>query len=158
MSVDFYSLFEIAQIRAINSAIVPTLDSIWRIRCRAYSEQFHTPLHVVMYELDPMFVMQQLYESQYTPGLVDEELEEMLDVLNKIKDPEYSRMSAQETEDLVDAVLNKEISRLAKKKAPTQENIKQEIKAAEAKPKSGGMDFAELEKLESKENTSGFKD
>ena len=129
------------------------------MRCRDYSVKFSTPLHIVV-DLDPMFVLQALYESQYPPSIVEEELEELLDILNKIKDPSYKRVSQQDTEDLVDAVLNKELARAAKKKSPTQESIRSEIIANQAKPKSGSMNFGELEKLESQSeaNKSGFKD
>ena len=69
-------------------------------------------------------------------------------------------MSEEETENLVDAVIMKEMARLAKKKPPTLEAIKEEVKAAETKPRSGGMDFSELEKIDSEGESgqSGFKD
>jgi hypothetical protein len=158
LNFDFYSLFELSQIKAIQSALDPSLDSIWRMRCRDYSVKFHTPLHTVINDLDPIFVLQQLNEDRYHPSVVEEELEELLETIYKIKDPTHSKMSDQETEDLVDAVLNREIQRLAKKKAPTQETIKAEIKQAESKPKSGGMTFGDLEKMESKAevNKAGF--
>lgn len=158
--MDFYQLAELCQIKAIHAAIEPSFDSIFRIKCRQYSERFHTPLHIVVNELDPIFVLQNLYEVEYPPSIVDEELEELLDILQKIKDPKYSRMTAEETEELVDAVLNREIERAKKKKAPTQETIKSEIKASEVKPKSGGMKFNDLETMESnaEANRGGFKD
>ena len=162
--MDFYSLFELGQLKAIHSALEPSVESIWRIKCRDYSQQFHTPLHVVMNELDPVMVLQALYETQYPPSIVNEELEELMDTLQKMKDPTYSRMTHQQTEDLVDAVLNKEIARAAKKKSPTQQEITSEIKADEIKklttPKKGGMDFSQLENLESKaeSNKAGFED
>lgn len=166
--MDFFSLFELAQIRAINSAIDPSMESIYRIRCREYSQKFHTPLDRVMNELDPLMVMEALYEEKYPPSCIEEELEELLDILHKAKDPTYSRMSAEETEALVDAVLNKELARAAKKKRPTQETIQSDIKAAELKPtpapskgrplKSGSMNFGDLEKIdaESERNKGGF--
>jgi uncharacterized protein YejL (UPF0352 family) len=156
---DFYSLFELAQIRAINLAIEPSLESIWRMKLREYSQKFFTPLHEVQ-ELDPLFVLQALNEERYHPSIVDEELEELLDTLNKMKDPKYSRISKEDLENLVDNVLNKEIARAAKKKAPTPETIQAEVKAAESNPKSGKMAFGDLEKLEavSEANKAGFKD
>jgi hypothetical protein len=154
-------MLELAQIRAIHAAIEPSSESIWRMRCRDYSERFHTPLHVVMSELEPLFVMQQLYEAQYPPKIVDEELTELLETLNKIKDPNYSTISAEEMEDLVDAVMNKELRRLSKKKRPTQEVIGHTAKVADTtqtKPKSGSMKFDDLEKIDSRSESgkSGF--
>jgi len=149
----FYDLFDICRLRAIALAIDPTTESIYRMRCREYSEKFHTPLHVVEKELDPIFVLQHLYEVQYSPRVIDEELNEVLEQLYRIKDPNYNPMTKAEMEDLVDAVLNKEIERLSKKKRPTQETIKNEIKKEilkeeNQKPKKGSMDFGDLEKIE----------
>lgn len=156
-----YDIFELAQLRAIHSAIEPTSDSIWRMKCRDYSVRFHTPLHVVMNELDPLMVLQALYEDQFHPSIVDEELQELLDKLYVIKDPEYSRMSKEETEELVDSVLNKELERASRKKRITQQTIEKEIKEAEViKPKQGSMSFGDLEKIdeEAEANKSGFED
>jgi hypothetical protein len=160
--MDYYSLLEFSQLKAIHLALEPSIDSIFRIKCRDYSQRFHTPLHVVMNELDPMVVLEALYEEQYRPSIVEEELEELMDRLYLMKDPNYSRMTKEQTEDLVDAVLNREIERAKKKKAPTQQTILDEIKRADTKPqnpKSGAMDFSQLEKLESKSeiNKSGFE-
>lgn len=150
----FYDLFDLCRLRAIGLAIEPTTESIYRMRCREYSEKFHTPLHVVENELDPLYVLGHLYETQYSPRVVDEELNGILEELYKIKDPNYAPISKEDLEDLVDSVLNKEIKRLSKKKRPTQETIQHEIKKSDAKPKSGSMNFSDLEKLEDNAETN----
>jgi hypothetical protein len=163
--MDFYSILEFEQLKAIQAAIEPSMESIYRMRCRSYSQKFFTPLHEV-YDLDPSLVLQSLYEDQYHPSIVEEELEELIEKLYIMRDPNYASMSKQEIEDLVDSVLNKEIARAAKKKRPTQETIQTEIKAAEikkpeidVKPKSGSMSFGDLEKIDSKvEGKNGFED
>lgn len=146
---DFYNLFELAQLRAISNAIEPTIESIWAMKCREYSQAFYTPLHVVVNELDPMFVLQSLYETHYTPASVDEELEEILEKLYKIENPLYEKISKEEMENLVDQVLNKELKRLGKKKEISKkiELPKKEVE----QPKSGFMKFDELEKQESQD-------
>lgn len=159
--MDFYSLLELSQLNAIQAAIEPTIASIWRIKCRQYSEKFHTPLHTVMNKLDPIFVLQALYEDQYSPGVIEEELEEILEKLYRIKDPTYSSLSKEDLENLVDSVMNKEIKRLSKVKPITEEKITSEkIKVSVNKLKQGGMKFDDLEKLDSvsEENKGGFKD
>lgn len=161
--IDLYSLFELSQLKAIEQAINPTLQSIWLMRAREYSVKFHTPLHVVVNELDPIFVLDMLNQDKYSPAEVREDMEGILEELYKIKDPAYESLSAQDTEDLVDAVLNKEIARLNKKKnkTPTQQEITSDVIAAESvKPKSGGMDFSQLEQMESATELpkSGFED
>ncbi len=160
--MDFYSILEFCQLKAIALALDPTAESIFRIKCRQYSREFHTPLHLV-YELNPMIVLGALYEDQFSPSLVEEsgELEEVMDKLYTMQDPTYSRMSKQDLESMVDNVMNKELKRLSKDKPPTQEKISSEIKAAEnKKPKSGGMDFGQLESLESQSEAgkNGFKE
>ena len=162
---DFYSLFELAEIKAINAALQPTLESVYRTRCREYSTLFHTPLHVVMNDLDPQMVLLALNEERFTPRIAEEEIDELMEILYKIKDPKYTRLSKEDLEEMVDAVLNRELARAEKKKkkAPTQQEIASDIKAADSKPKtpkSGGMNFGSLEKLEadSEANGPGFKD
>jgi hypothetical protein len=110
-------------------------------------------------------VLEALNESKYPPSIVEDELEELLDILNKIKDPTYNRMTHEETETLVDMVLNRELARTAKKKRPTEQTIQEEIVKAAVKtnekrttPKSGGMSFTDLDRVESQAETnkSGF--
>ena len=113
-----------------------------------------------MNELDPITVLQALYEDKYHPSIVEQECEDLLEKLYLIKDPTYTRMSKEDEEAMVDAVLNREIARAAKNKRPTQETIQSEIKKAESKPlpKSGGMDFGNLEEIDAKgeANKEGF--
>ena len=90
-----------------------------------------------------------------------------MDELYTIQNPEYSRISKEQLEELVDAVMNKEIQRASKKKPVTQQTIAEDIKESVSKkpiekkdppvklPKSGGMNFSDLDKLESnQENNS----
>lgn len=166
--MDFYSVIELEHIKAIQAALEPTLDSIWRLKCRAYSQKFFTPLHVVMYELDPVMVLQALYEDQYHPSSIGEEMDSLLERLYTIRDPNYQAMSNEDIEDFVDAVLNKEIARLAKtKKVPETKITSQKAKTETpetitlpGKPKSGGMKFNDLAATEEKAEAgkAGFED
>ncbi len=156
--MDFMELFEFYKIQAISNAINPTMDSIWRLKCREYSKNFNTPLWEVENVLDPRHILLSLEEEKYHPSIANNEMEELLDELYRIKDPTYTKMSKETLEELVDHVLNKEIKRLNSKKAPTPESIEAEIKKSESRtPKSGSMNFSDLEKIESEPNT-GFKD
>jgi hypothetical protein len=161
--MNYYDLLEHAELLAINAAISPTAESIYRMKCRAYSQQFHTPLHLV-YELDQAIVLQALYEDKYHPSVVEEELEELLEKLRKIEDPSYTRLSDAEVEDLVDAVINHENKRKGNKpKKKTSEKTLLEKNTSEivdlpTPPKSGGMSFGDLEKSDeaSESGRSGF--
>lgn len=150
--LDFYVLLELAELRAIHAALSPDANFAYRARCRQYSTLFHTPLHVV-YDLDPLFVFQSLQEEKYTYRETHDDLEGILELLYRIRDPQYVTVSQQDTEDLVDAVLNKEIERAARKKTPIQEtysSLPEQKPAPKAKPKSGSMSFGDLEKADEK--------
>ena len=143
---------------------MPSPESIWRFRLRQYSQKFFTPLHEAE-KLDPLYIMQALYEDQYNLGVAREELEDLIEILQKIKDPSYSKMSEQDMEDMVDAVINRELARAAKKKPPTLEAIAEATKVAAAKPKdnpnppkSGSINFGSLQKLEGVDNKGKFED
>lgn len=156
-----FELLEQAQLLAIESAISPSEESIYRLKCRQYSEKFFTPLHLVE-ELDPMRVFLALAEDQYHPSVVQDELEELLEKLYKMQDPNYSKMDKQEMEDMVDAVLNKELKRLGKKN-PKKSLLDKKTSEKEKKPippKMGSMSFENLEKADeaSEAVKGGFKD
>ena len=161
--MDFYTLLEHSQLLAISSAINPTVESIYRIKCREYSVQFNTPLHVV-YDLDPCLVLQALFEDQYHPSIVEEELEELLEKLYKIQDPSYSKVSNEELEDLVDSVINFENKRKKNKNTQLKEDIQKTLLKKNTfekvkkptTPKSGGMSFENIDNDE--ENLTDFKD
>jgi hypothetical protein len=113
-------------------------------------------------DLEPTLILTALFESEYHPSTAGEDAEELLETLYEIQDPNYQKVDPQETEDLVDMVMNRELARMEKKKALTQQTIVEEIVKEEAKkahkPKSGKMDFSSLEKMESREEegTAGF--
>lgn len=148
---DFYEVMQIAEVKAIHSALDPTMASIWRRKCRDYSLTFHTPLHMV-YQLDPEFVLQNLYEMEYTVNGVSEDLESILEYLYKAKDPTYQPINPAETEELVDAALNNLIKKGLGKKP------KQVEKKEVSLPKSGGLSFTDLAKAEesAEQGKSGF--
>jgi hypothetical protein len=159
----YYDLIELAEIKAINSAIFPSTESIYRLKCRQYSEAFFTPLDRV-YDLDPQLVLQALYESKYPPSVVENELEELIETLKRIEDPRYTRVSQEEIEDLVDAAINNLNRIKGKKKTVIEESLldkdSKELKKQPIPPKQGSMSFENLQQLEesSENNTKGFRD
>lgn len=142
----FDEFLEFHQIKAVYSALNPGFESVWRAKCREYSIKFHTPLHLV-HTMDPEFIVQNLYEDEYNKKHVNNNLDEILDQLRRIKDPTYEPLPQQEIEDLVDAVLNKEIKRNSKKAV-----------SVEPPPTQGGMSFGNLAKQDEAEHGKSFKD
>jgi hypothetical protein len=152
--IEFNDFMEFCKLRAIACALEPNMESIWRRICREYSLKFHTPLHLV-HELDPDFILTNLYETDYTISNAKENTREYLDVLYRMKDPNYEELVQEDLEDLVDAVMMKEM----KRKGEVRGEVKPE-KIWSDLPKSGGRKFTDLEKLEteSESTTFGFKD
>lgn len=148
--MDFYGLLEHIQVKSILFALSPNDQSIWRGMCREYSEKFHTPLHVV-YELDAEFVLTNLFETEFSTKNVKKNLDEILDRLYRMRDPNYEAMDNAELEDLVDAVLNKEMKRKGE--------IRNDPKIEEPKPTQGGVNFAGLDRMDeiAERGKSGFK-
>lgn len=130
------------------------------MKYREYAETFHTPLHDVV-KLDPEFVLRHIYENKYSHSEVNGELEDFLEKLYQFKDPSYQRITNEETEALVDAVLNKELKRAGlQKETIGNKPVPQKEAKEPAKPKSGGMKFDDLEAQESKAEgpKAGFED
>jgi len=100
--------------------------------------------------------------------LIHDEMEDLLDKLYTMQDPTYSRMNKQDLEDMVDAVMNKEIKRLAKTKDPITGELKNPLLAKKTSdkevkpipPKGGSMSFESLEMSDeaAEGNKGGFKD
>lgn len=160
--MNFYDLLETLYLKSVKTALDPDAEALWRAKCRAYSAKFNTPLHLVN-DLDPEFVLTNLYELENTREHVTENLEEILDKLYKARDPDYEPMDDEEVEDLVDAVLNKEIKRLGQKpilvaKPKNAEKVLAPIETAE--PKSGGLSFDNLNRQDEMSDfgKNGFED
>ena len=154
--MNFYDLLECIQLKTILTALEPDSESLWRAKCRDYSQKFHTPLHLV-FDLDPEFVLLNLYEEDNTTKKINSNLDDVLDRLYRIQDPTYAPMLDEEVEELVDAVLMREMKRKGEIKPDKSE------KSVLAKPTlekiapitSGGLKFDDLNKLEADEMGKG---
>jgi hypothetical protein len=158
--MDFFDVLEYWQIEAIKLALKQDAQYVWRRKCREYSQMFNTPLHEV-YKLDTDFVLQNLSEATYNTEHVHENIDEILDVLRKTKDPTYEKFEQEEIEDLVDMVINKENKRKTKmnQEVSLPGKMPVEPKVVKDLPKKGGISFKELAEKESEElGKDGFKD
>jgi len=87
--MDFDDLLQYCQAEAIANKLLPTQESVWRKICMEYSHRFHTPLHQVL-ELDPEFVISVYYEDQLKTWDVEERIDDILDIIYSIEDPDYN--------------------------------------------------------------------
>lgn len=150
----FKDILDSAHTQAIHDKMIPSDDSLWRKFAREYSKNFSTPLHLVL-DMDPEFVMLQLYEQRYDDLDMDEpeNIEFLNRVLRMIKDPSYVQEEEEELEDFVTMAEEQEKERLAKGK-PIHPGMKvrNNLEALETQlpipadlPKQGFVDFSKLD-------------
>lgn len=114
--MDLTDLIDYCKAQAIANALEPTQDSIWRQMARSYSKTFSTPLHEVM-ELDPEMVILSHFENQMDSIKdVEERLEEFLDTIYGIEDPEYQKQKESELNDFIKQSEQEEEGRVEKGK------------------------------------------
>jgi hypothetical protein len=147
-------IIECCQVEAIANKLDPTNAVRWQRFCRDYSKVFNTPYHQVL-QMDPEFVILAVYEEQLDNVDVEEKMEELMDRVLSIEDPDYEktkeqdilefmRMSEEEEEERIKA--GKPVFQKKKKSIP-----KKEEKLPENLPTSGGINLSYLEKLDREE-------
>ena len=151
--MNLFELSDLAELRAIDSKLNRTEDSIWRYYERQYSEKFHTPLHQVS-ELEPLFILQALFESQFDSLSLSEdgELNSLLDRLYSIQDPNYDAEAEKAELEFNKKAEEEEEERLAKlaaKKKKKQKNASE--KKSPIDKKNGGIDLSYLASLQETE-------
>lgn len=142
-------LVEFCQAEALAAKLVPDDASIWRKICRDYSKKFMTPLTEV-HKLSPEFVLTSIYEEQLDAQNVDEALEDLLDAVYTLEDPEYEAEKEQQLSDFIDTIEAEEEERVKKGK-PIHPGMKEEstlVPKTEQKkelPTSGYLNLSYLE-------------
>lgn len=163
--MDFSELVEHCQAEALANKISPTNESLWRHFCRSYSKKFHTPLHIVE-ELEPLAVLQAVYEDGMSDFDVEDNIEDVMDQLYSLQDPNYEKQKNNDLKDFMKRALIEEEQRLASGK-PIHKAMKQEVslpkgtsentKSDDKKlPQSGGINLAYLEKEDSEDEYGDF--
>jgi cysteinyl-tRNA synthetase len=168
----FKDLIDYCRLEAYYSAMVPTEDSVWRAFAREYSAKFHTPLKTVMDDLNPEFVILNVLEAQMEGVEVDENIEQILDIIYTISDPEYSAQKASEQAEFDARTVKEEKERKMRgesihkyllrnsvKKQKMAETAKQKPQQASpippGSPTKGHIDLSYLDAEE--KNSQGFK-
>ena len=92
--LNFKELMDTCEAEALSDKLSPTEASVWRRICRAYSEKFHTPLHLVE-RMDPEYVIKHHFDAQLEDTDPDEMIEEYLDNIYSLKDPNHEKTKDQ---------------------------------------------------------------
>lgn len=110
------------------SAIADSLnageEANYRYICRQYSKTFFTPLHLV-YDLDPEMICRAFFEHQMDQRDAEKELENLLDTIYELEDPNYTAEKREELTDFIKEAEKQERDRIAKGK-PIHPGIKRE--------------------------------
>lgn len=132
----FRELLQYCKAKAIADLLSPTEESVWRDACRTYSENFNTPLHVVL-KMDPEHILLNNFEKQLEDVDVDKSVEELLESVYKIENPNYMEEQEQELQDYIDKVVEEE-------KHSKKTLLKKEEVAPQNTPSGGSVDFSDL--------------
>lgn len=154
--MDFNELLQYCQAEAIASKLLPNPESMWRRICMEYSQKFHTPYHQVL-ELDPELVVLAYYEDQIKTWDVEEQLDNILDIIYSIEDPNYDIEKERQFRLQIKKMEEEEVGRLERgeaihpslakegivpiKTAPIPENTPEEPPVSANIPTSGGTSF-----------------
>lgn len=98
--IEFKDLADYCQALALANKLHPTDEAIYRSFCRQYSRSFHTPLHQVL-DLDPIVVMTAIYEDQLEEISLDDNMEQIMDLIYQLEDPEYAQQKRDELKQFI---------------------------------------------------------
>lgn len=145
--MELKDLLETAQALALANKLAPNEEAAWNRVARAYSKTFHTPLHEVV-KLDPEQVALAYYEEQMESWKEDEHMEDILDLIYGLQDPNYDANKEKELREQYKRIEEEEAIRIAdgraihhslEKKAPTEKTL----------PKGGSLDLSYMGDKES---------
>lgn len=133
-------LIETCKAKALESALIPSFDGVYKSFCRRYSIKFHTPLYLV-YKMDPEEVIQTIFDDQYENYDVIEKIEEILEQIYTLESPDYKKQKEEDIVDFIKAAEEREIARIKRNKILEEDR---KVIKIEEKPKQGSVDFSSL--------------
>src|SRR5579863_6632204 len=107
----FDELLDAASAEALACKMEPTVESTWRKIARTYSERFCTPLDQTL-KLDPHMVALHVFESNLESYDNDEHLENLLDMIYTLSDPDYAAQKEVELEEFIKESRRQEAERI----------------------------------------------
>jgi hypothetical protein len=151
----FEELLDLATAEALASRLEPTEDYAWRKICRQYSKKFFTPLHEV-FAMNPEEVALHVFEDTLETFDTDEHMEQLLDLIYTLEDPEYAKHKEEEMQEFINDAVREEQERtregrpihpaLGKDQSSGKLNSKAEIRKEASLPAGGMVDLSYLDK------------
>jgi hypothetical protein len=104
-------LLDTCYAEALSNKLAPSPEASWRNICRRYSKLFATPLHIV-YSLPHEDVALALFEENLEALDPDEHLEQLLDLIYTLDDPEYAKQKEEDLAEFIADAAQQEKERL----------------------------------------------
>lgn len=145
--MDFKDLIDLCKVQAIADILEPTENSVWHSICRSYSKKFGTPLHLCLDgTISPEDIVYAEFADQLEDFDLDKDLENILDKIYMLEDPDYEREKRIELRDFIKKAEKEEEERVEKGK-PIHPGIKSEndLEPKNDFPKNGSIDLSHLE-------------
>lgn len=159
----FQELIEYCQTAALASKLAPDDEAVYRTLCRTYSEMFNTPLYLVK-QMEPLDAILEVYEKQFSDIDVEENLEQILDMLYGLEDPDYATTKRNELKEFMKKAEEEEKKRIEEGrpihkslKSPSSKKtvLETPLPEKEKTPTGGSINLSYLEAEEAEE---GFND
>ena len=149
----FQEILNACQIEALDSTLNPTEDYVYRKMCRAYSMKFNTPL-LEVYKMDLEHIAQNLLELKHEDVDVEDSIDSIIELINKIEDPNYQANEDKEMDEFVKASEELEEERLKQGLKPgsiKKSLLKKEEEKPKIQPQGGSINLSYLEDMEKEE-------
>ncbi len=150
----FDELLDLCSAEALASKLAPTSDSTWRKICRTYAKKFHTPLPQVL-KMSAEEVALHVFEDNLDDLDTEEHLEQLLDLVYTLDDPEYAAQKQREIEEFDREAERQEEERvkagrpihpaMASDGAPQKLGSKNESKREASLPTQGAANLSDLD-------------
>lgn len=140
----FHDLLIYCKLKAIDTMLNPSEESLWRSITRAYSTRFHVPLPQVR-DMDPEEVIIEVLEARNEDVDEFDEIEGILEDILKIENPGYEKAQKADMDVFIKNMAKREQARLdAEDEKEERRTNKLRKQPDKPKPTKGSVDFGDL--------------
>lgn len=149
----FRDLLETTQAIALSNRLNPTEEAVYTRYCREFSKRFSMSL-IEVYDLNPEFVLTELFSDYLSDWDTDERMEDFLDLHGSLSDQDYDAKKERDYREQMRRILEEERLRV-KEKRPIHESMSPKQTQKKEIPKSGGINMDLIKQLQNEEKESG---
>ena len=158
--MDLRDIYDSAKAQAILNTLESNEISVWRSICRHYSSKFSTPLHLCLDgTISPEEILLAVLEDQLGGFDEEKDLENILDQIYSMLDPDYEHGKDNEVKDFIKQAEEQEKERLrlgkpihkSMRSEPSLDQVDKLSKkntSEKSLPSSGSVDFSHLQEAD----------